>query len=133
MVGDFITRLDGFNCADLDDASHHIRFCIGPTRVVDIARDVPPVGAIYRPAAIDLEKVFRAQIVGCLGGNPFAPIFDDEGSFPDRSGREQSETCSGAGNTEWLIEGRSFHRPQTTQPVGQELACKQWRLVRWPK
>jgi len=128
MVGNFVTWPDGLDCANLDDASHDIRFRIGLTRMIDIARDVSPVGAVDRPAAIDLEKVFRTQIVGRLGGNSLAPIFDDEGPFPDRSDREQSETCSGAGNAEWLIDGRSFHRPQTTQPVGQEFCCKPWRL-----
>ena len=54
--------------------------------MIDVARDVPAAGAIDRPAAVELEKIFGPQLVGFGVGDDPAGIIDDELSLLDRLG-----------------------------------------------
>ena len=41
-----------------------IRLRIRPARVIDVAGEVAPVGAVDGPAGIELEQIFGIELVG---------------------------------------------------------------------
>src|SRR5262245_5376540 len=94
VVGDLLTRLDLLPRAQDHLALDHVGFGVRTARVIGIAAHVAAGRAVDGEAAVDLIHVAAAAGLEPLGlriGDAAPLVFDDEGAFLDRIGREQPE------------------------------------------
>ena len=80
VVGNFLARVDSAQSNNYDPAPAPHRFCIWPTRMIDVTRYVPSRRAIDGPSLVDLEQIFgaaRLTPIGFLSGNALAAIGRD--------------------------------------------------------